>query len=176
MTYELMFRSGRTRPAHARSSGSEMLLHTRSLVGSIIDTRESSFRKRQVAGFSPRQNWRAAAAIMNNHGGCAHRRDCVASTFAAGPARTARALLGGASETTVLFHGAMVSTMILIPANALSISRCTLSTSDVRNSCSFWSSDVNPSSSPIEFEVNRATEDLIRSALFLSLIHISEPT
>jgi hypothetical protein len=25
-----------------------MLLHTRSLVGSIIDTRESSFRKRQV--------------------------------------------------------------------------------------------------------------------------------
>src|SRR5450755_1848164 len=48
MTYELTFRSGRTRPAHARSSGSEMLLHTRSLVGSIIDTRESSFRKRQV--------------------------------------------------------------------------------------------------------------------------------
>src|ERR1039458_7274193 len=48
MTYELMFRSGRTRPAHARSSGSEMLLHTRSLVGSIIDTRESSFRKRQA--------------------------------------------------------------------------------------------------------------------------------
>src|SRR5450631_4073323 len=47
MTYELMFRSGRTRPTHARSSGSEMLLHTRSLVGSIIDTRESSFRKRQ---------------------------------------------------------------------------------------------------------------------------------
>jgi hypothetical protein len=42
-----MFRSGRTRPTHARSSGSEMLLHTRSLVGSIIDTRESSFRKRQ---------------------------------------------------------------------------------------------------------------------------------
>jgi hypothetical protein len=48
MTYELMFRSGRTRPTHARSSGSEMLLHTQSLVGSIIDTRESSFRKRQA--------------------------------------------------------------------------------------------------------------------------------
>src|ERR1017187_6740028 len=49
MTYELMFRSGRTRPAHARSSGSEMLLHTRSLVGSIIDTRESSFWKGQAS-------------------------------------------------------------------------------------------------------------------------------
>ena len=47
MTCERMFRSRRTRPTHARSSGSEMLLHTRSLVGSIIDTRESSFRKRQ---------------------------------------------------------------------------------------------------------------------------------
>ena len=41
-------RRGRTRPTHARSSGLEMLLRTRSLVGSIIDTRESSFsRKRQ---------------------------------------------------------------------------------------------------------------------------------
>ena len=47
MTCERMFRSGRTRPIHARSSRSEMLLRTRSLVGSIIDTRESSFWKRQ---------------------------------------------------------------------------------------------------------------------------------
>ena len=58
----------------------------------------------------------------------------------------------------------MVSTMILISDNALSIWRCTLSTPDFRNSCSFWSSDTNPWSSSIEPEA----EDLIcsiRSAL-----------
>ena len=60
----------------------------------------------------------------------------------------------------MLFHGPIVSTMILIPPNALSIWRCTLSTSDVRNSCIFWSSETNPWSSPIEFEVKRATEEL----------------
>ena len=42
-----MFRSGRTRPAHARSSGSETLLRIRSLAGYIIGTLESRFRKRQ---------------------------------------------------------------------------------------------------------------------------------
>jgi len=41
-----------------------------------------------------------------------------------GPTRTARALVGGASKTGLLFQGAMVSIMILIPANALSISPC----------------------------------------------------
>ena len=44
----------------------------------------------------------------------------------------------------MLFQGLIVSTMILIPANALSIWRCTLSTSDFRNSCIFWSSEANP--------------------------------
>ena len=44
-----MFRSGRTRPAHARSSGSETLLRIRSLAGYIIGTLESRFRKRQAA-------------------------------------------------------------------------------------------------------------------------------
>ena len=65
----------------------------------------------------------------------------------------------------MLFHGEMVSAIILIPANALSISRSTRSASDLRNSCSCWSSEVNPSSSFIELEVNRATDDLICSAL-----------
>ncbi len=65
----------------------------------------------------------------------------------------------------MLFHGPIVSTMILIPPNALSIWRCTLSTSDVRNSCIFWSSETSPRSSPIEFEVKRATEELKWSAL-----------
>ena len=62
------------------------------------------------------------------------------------------------------FQGPMVSTMILIPANALSISLCTRPTSDLRNACSCWSSDESPSSPLIEFEVKRATEDIIRSA------------
>jgi hypothetical protein len=48
-----MFRSGRTRPVHARSSGSETLLRIRSLAGSIIGTLESRFRKRQPQGFPP---------------------------------------------------------------------------------------------------------------------------
>jgi hypothetical protein len=43
-----MFRSGRTRPAHARSSGSETLLRIQSLAGYIIGTLESRFRKRQA--------------------------------------------------------------------------------------------------------------------------------
>jgi hypothetical protein len=47
MRCERMFRSGRTRPAHARSSGSETLLRIQSLAGYIIGTLESRFRKRQ---------------------------------------------------------------------------------------------------------------------------------
>ena len=42
-----MFRLGRMRPAHARSSVSETLLRIRSLAGYIIGTLESRFRKRQ---------------------------------------------------------------------------------------------------------------------------------
>src|SRR6516164_2297248 len=37
------FRLARTHPAHARSSGSETLSRSRSLVGYTIDTRESEF-------------------------------------------------------------------------------------------------------------------------------------
>jgi hypothetical protein len=58
----------------------------------------------------------------------------------------------------------MVSIMIFIPANAVSISPCTRSTSDFRNSWSCWSSDDSASSPSTEFEVKRVTEDLIRSA------------
>src|ERR1700730_2854597 len=47
---ERMFRLGRMRPAHARSSGSERLLRIRSLAGYIIGTLESRFRKRQAQG------------------------------------------------------------------------------------------------------------------------------
>ena len=46
MKCELTFRLGRTRPAHARSSGSEMLLRIRFLAGSTIDTHEFSLQKR----------------------------------------------------------------------------------------------------------------------------------
>jgi|SRR6516162_2633043 len=52
-------------------------------------------------------------------------------------------LLPGSLETherlvgvDTVFQGAMVSTMIFIPAIALSISPCTRPTSDLRNSCS----------------------------------------
>jgi hypothetical protein len=41
------FRSGRTLPARARSSGSETLSQIRFLTGYTIDTHESSFQKRQ---------------------------------------------------------------------------------------------------------------------------------
>src|SRR6266496_4355045 len=51
---ELTFRSGRTRPAHARSSGSETLSRIRFLAGSTIDTLESSFQKRHPRKPSPR--------------------------------------------------------------------------------------------------------------------------
>jgi hypothetical protein len=54
-----------------------------------------------------------------------------------GPTRTARALVGGASETGLLFQGAMVSIMILIPANALSISPCTRLNLRVQKSLQF---------------------------------------
>jgi hypothetical protein len=87
--------------------------------------------------------------------------------FAAGPPRTPRLpFADGATGSAMLFHGAMVSTMILIPPNTLSISLCTRPVSDFRNSCNCWSSDVSPSRSLIELEVNRATEDRIRSASF----------
>src|SRR3984893_13688093 len=43
---ERMFRSGRTRPAHARWSGSETELGLGALAGSIIGRLESRFRKR----------------------------------------------------------------------------------------------------------------------------------
>ena len=71
-------------------------------------------------------------------------------------------------DTGVLFQGAIVSIMILIPANALSISPCTRSTSDLRDFCSDCSSD-DISSPSIEFEVKRATEDLIRSESSLGI-------
>jgi hypothetical protein len=54
--------------------------------------------------------------------------------------------------------------MILMPANALSISLCTRSTSDLRNVCSCRSSDESPLSPSIEFEVKRSTEDMVLSA------------
>src|SRR5260221_14603620 len=60
MKCELTFRSGRTRPAHARSSGSETLSRIRFLVGSTIDTLESSFQKRQG-----RATWQAVANCVN---------------------------------------------------------------------------------------------------------------
>ena len=46
-------------------------------------------------------------------------------------------LVGGAGEIGGLFQGAMVSIMILIPDNALSISPCTRETSAFRKVCSF---------------------------------------
>ena len=49
---ERVFRSGRTRPAHAQSSGSERWLRIQSLVAYIIGTLESRSRKRQVTGYS----------------------------------------------------------------------------------------------------------------------------
>ena len=48
MKGELTFRSGRTLPIRAQSSGSETLLRIRSLAACTIGTRESSIRKRQV--------------------------------------------------------------------------------------------------------------------------------
>ena len=84
------------------------------------------------------------------------------------PFRTS--LLGVATEVGMLFHGEIVSMMILRPANALSTSRCTRSVSAFRNSCRALSSEVSPSSSLIELEVRRATEDLILSARCSALV------
>src|ERR1700719_4035083 len=58
---------------------------------------------------------------------CAHRGDCA---DAAGPARNARAAAVG---TEIVFQGAMVSIIMFTPANALSISPRTRSTSPFRN-------------------------------------------
>src|SRR5258706_2711751 len=52
----------------------------------------------------------------------------------------------------------------LMPGNALSISLCARSTSDLRKVCSCRSSDESTSSPPIEFEVKRTTEHMILSA------------
>ena len=57
------------------------------------------------------------------------------SILAAGP--PARKLRVPDVPAAMLFHGPIVSTMILIPAIALSIWRLTLSTSDFKNSCIF---------------------------------------
>jgi hypothetical protein len=51
---ELTFRSGRTLPARAQPSGSEILLRIRSLAGCTIGTLESSIWKRQVSFCSDR--------------------------------------------------------------------------------------------------------------------------
>jgi hypothetical protein len=48
MRCEPTFLSGRTRPTHVRSSGSETLLRIRFLAGCTIDTHESSIRKRHA--------------------------------------------------------------------------------------------------------------------------------
>jgi len=48
------------------------------------------------------------------------------------PARTPLVLFEGAGESLLLFHGAMVSMTMLIPANTRSISLCTRPTSDFR--------------------------------------------
>jgi hypothetical protein len=67
----------------------------------------------------------------------------IEATFNAGPARTARRLFGG-DEFPALFHGAIVSIIILIPASTLSISDSTRPTSDFRKSSNCWSSDTSP--------------------------------
>jgi hypothetical protein len=62
-----MFRSGRTHPAHAQSSGSETSLRIRFLAGYIIGTLESRFRKRQPseAGL-PTLTERSATAVTSD--------------------------------------------------------------------------------------------------------------
>jgi len=77
--------------------------------------------------------------------------------------------LAGAEDVGMFFHGEIVS-KILRPAKALSTSRCTRSLSDFKNSWSALSSVVSPSSSLIELDVNRATEDLILSARCSTLL------
>src|SRR5215831_10141090 len=52
-------------------------------------------------------------------------RAIAASMLVAGPARTARTPVGGADAAALVRQGAMVSMMMLIPANVLSISPCT---------------------------------------------------
>jgi hypothetical protein len=68
---ERMFRSGRTRPAHAQSGGSEGLLRIGSLPAYIIGTLESRFRKRQVTGYPEARSSRLRRA---GQGDTRHRR------------------------------------------------------------------------------------------------------
>jgi hypothetical protein len=69
-----------------------------------------------------------------------------------------------APVSPAVFHGAMASIMIPIPSNTLAISLCTRPVSDFKNSCNCSSSAISFSSSNVEFDVNRAMEDRIRSA------------
>ena len=66
-----MFRSGRTRPAHAQSSGSEGLLRVQSLAAFVIGTLESRFRKRQVTGYPEA---RSSGLRRAGQGDTKHRR------------------------------------------------------------------------------------------------------
>jgi hypothetical protein len=101
------------------------------------------------------KNWRSPqrSAVPSDH-------SCRISQSA----RIGRALLEDVPGTVLVFQGAIVSIIILIPASALSISPRTRSTSDLRNDCNCWSSDPSPSSPSSEFDVSRTMEDWIRSA------------
>ena len=84
------------------------------------------------------------ANIAERRFGCYDPTRMRCSMLAAGPpARALRVPDGGVCEPAMLFHGPMVSTIIFIPATALSIWRCTLSTSDFKNSCIFCSSKAS---------------------------------
>jgi hypothetical protein len=65
MKCEFTFRWGRTRPAHARSSGSETLSRTRSLADCTIGTLESSFQKRQSAEIGIGRNQQSTDPIAH---------------------------------------------------------------------------------------------------------------
>ena len=73
---------------------------------------------------------------------CYPTRRC-SKLAASPPARRLRVSDGSVCEPAMLFHEPRVSTIILIPAKVLSIWRCTLSTSEFRNSCILWSSETN---------------------------------
>jgi hypothetical protein len=63
-----MFRSGRTRPAHAQSSGSETSLRIRFLAGYIIGTLDSRFRKRHLMSYNHEVGLAATwVGLASNH-------------------------------------------------------------------------------------------------------------
>ena len=151
--------------SRSRRSAANVSIRVRGLQPAAVPTRRNAARTMRTSE-PPHQALGACASRDRLSSLLGGPRSPDANVRGRAATRSRGRFTAGADQSAMPRHGAMVSMMILIPANALSISRSTRSTSDFRNSCSSSSSEVSPLSSLIELEVRRPTEDLIRSASF----------